>query len=79
MIKFWAVFDRDEHPNFDEAVALCDSKSVRVGRSNPCFEVWLDFALRGLTIAPTTATAARRLRELRPEYDPHGAKVCDWE
>lgn len=39
--QVWAVFDRDQHPNFDEAVRLCKKNNVPVGRSNPCFEVWL--------------------------------------
>ena len=38
--QVWAVFDRDEHPRFDEAIALCDGHGVLVGRSNPCFELW---------------------------------------
>ena len=39
--QVWAVFDRDEHPRFDEAVALCKDKGVGVARSDPCFELWL--------------------------------------
>lgn len=35
------MFDRDDHPGFDEAVALCERRGVRVARSNPCFELWL--------------------------------------
>ena len=41
MDEVWAVFDRDEHPRFDEAIDTCSGSSVRVARSNPCFEVWL--------------------------------------
>lgn len=77
--QVWAVFDRDEHPNFDEAVALCEAKGVKVGRSNPCFEPWLilHFVLHD---APDDhRQLPRRLRDLRPEYDPHGAKCCDWD
>ena len=39
--EIWTVFDRDEHPKFDEAVQRCESSGVAVCRSNPCFEVWL--------------------------------------
>lgn len=39
--EFWAIFDRDEHPNFSEAVQQCEVGGVGVARSNPCFEVWL--------------------------------------
>ena len=39
--QVWAVFDRDNHPNFDEAVRLCLENDIPIGLSNPCFEVWL--------------------------------------
>lgn len=39
--QVWAVFDRDVHPRFDDAVKLCERNGVRVARSNPCFELWL--------------------------------------
>jgi hypothetical protein len=39
--QIWAVFDRDVHPHHQEAVALCEGVGVGVGRSNPCFELWL--------------------------------------
>ena len=39
--QVWAVFDRDSHHKFDEAVRLCKENDVSIGRSNPCFEVWL--------------------------------------
>lgn len=39
--RVWAVFDRDSHPDFDEAMASCDAHGVEVARSNPCFELWL--------------------------------------
>ena len=39
--EVWAIFDRDDHPNFSDAVVLCENNGIKVGRSNPCFEVWL--------------------------------------
>ena len=51
--QVWAVFDRDDHPRFDEAIALCERHGIRVGRSNPCFELWL-------IPAPTEPRPARR-------------------
>jgi hypothetical protein len=76
--QVWAVFDRDEHPNFDEAVALCASKSVRVGRSNPCFELWLILHEQDFDGSDDHHAVCRHLRKLRPEYDPRGSKVCNW-
>jgi hypothetical protein len=37
----WAVFDRDDHSTFDEALVLAERRVVRVATSAPCFELWL--------------------------------------
>lgn len=37
--QVWAVFDRDDHPEFEQAVLMCKQSGVRVARSNPCFEL----------------------------------------
>lgn len=37
----WAVFDRDQHPHFDEAIDKAVAAGVKVAYSNPCFELWL--------------------------------------
>lgn len=39
--EVWAVFDRDEFPQYDEALQECRESGVGIARSNPCFEVWL--------------------------------------
>jgi hypothetical protein len=39
--EVWAVFDRDEHYHYEDAIRLCEEHGICVGRSNPCFEIWL--------------------------------------
>ena len=39
--QVWAVFDRDEPPESEQAVQLCEPSGLRVARSNPWFELWL--------------------------------------
>lgn len=39
--EVWCVFDRDEHPGFDEACARAEREGLHVAASNPCFELWL--------------------------------------
>lgn len=36
----WAVFDRDEHPQYDEAIKLAADNNIMIAVSNPCFELW---------------------------------------
>ena len=75
--QVWAVFDRDDHPRFDEAVALCKSNGVCVARSDPCFELWLILHERDYDRACTRRDVQRKLASLRPEYDRDGAKTPD--
>ncbi len=37
----WIVFDRDKVPDFDEIIQAAEQAGIRVGWSNPCFEIWL--------------------------------------
>ena len=75
--QVWAIFDRDDHPRFDEAVALCESSGVHVARSDPCFELWLVLHERDYDRACTRRDVQRKLASLRPEYDRDGAKTPD--
>jgi hypothetical protein len=75
--EVWAVFDRDTHPRFDEAIALCKKHGVEVARSNPCFEVWLILHIRDYQKPDNCATVQALLATLCPEYDPNKGKVPD--
>ena len=77
--QVWAVFDRDEHPRFNEAVELCRVHDVRVGRSDPCFELWLVLHEQDYDRPNDRRAMQAELRALRPEYDVDGAKTpnCD--
>lgn len=75
--QVWAVFDRDEHPRFNEAVAFCESNGVGVARSNPCFELWLILHEQDHDRPDHRRAAQARLAELRPEYDADRGKMPD--
>ena len=75
--QVWAVFDRDEHPRFADAVNLCNAHGVRVGRSNPCFELWLILHEQEYDKTDDRHKLQALLKDLRPEYDPDGAKTPD--
>jgi RloB-like protein len=36
----WAVFDRDEHPCYAQAIQTAHQNGIRVAFSNPCIELW---------------------------------------
>ena len=75
--QVWAVFDRDDHPRFDEAVAYCQSNHVGVGRSNPCIELWLTLHEKDHDRHEHRRAMQKILAGLRPEYDPNGSKTPD--
>ena len=77
--EVWAVFDRDEHPPFNEAVELCRNHGIGVGRSNPCFEVWLILHERDYDRPDDRHAVQAELRRLRPEYEIDGPKTPDCE
>jgi hypothetical protein len=76
--QVWAVFDRDEHPKHECAVELCKRSGVGVARSNPCFEVWLILHEEDYHRPDDRHEVCQYLLSLRPEYDPNGAKTCNF-
>lgn len=75
--QFWAVFDRDEHPYYEEAVKRCQQGGVGVARSNPCFEIWLILHHQDFDRPDDHHLVQRHFAGLAPEYDPKGAKQAD--
>lgn len=77
--QVWAVFDRDEHPRFDEAIVLCERHGVYTGRSNPCFELWLVLHEQEYDKHENHHDMQKVLESLRPEYDKDSGKMPDCE
>lgn len=75
--QVWAVFDRDAHPRFEEAVMLCEQHGVEVARSDPCFELWLILHERDYDQPCDRRKAQRELGCLRTEYDRSRKKMPD--
>ena len=71
------VFDRDQHPRFQEAVALCETHGIKVARSNPCFELWLILHEQDYNKPSTRHQVQKVLQNLRPDYDKKGSKTLD--
>lgn len=73
--KVWAVFDKDEHPFYDEAVALCEREDVGVARSNPCFELWLILHIQDYDKACTRHDLQDHLGKIHPPYKTDKRKL----
>lgn len=75
--QVWAVFDRDDHPHFGEAINLCERNGVKVAWSNPCFELWLILHESDYDRPGDRRDVQKEFKALRPEYDRSGAKTPD--
>jgi len=75
--QVWAVFDRDDHEGFQEAVNRCEQAGVFVGRSNPCFELWLILHEQEYDKPDGRDAVQAHLQRLRPEYDRRRRKLPD--
>lgn len=71
--EYWCVFDRDTHPDVDDARELADRHAIHVAMSTPCFEMWLLLHHEDRTrhensadVQRTWAMASGRAKELRP-------------
>ncbi len=47
--EYWAVFDCDEHQDFDEAIKEAAANNIRIAVSNPCIELWFILHFRDQT------------------------------
>lgn len=75
--EVWAVFDRNEHPRYEEAVSLCQAHGVLVARSNPCFELWLILHEQDYDRPNSRKGVQSDLQRLRPEYRARKGKTPD--
>ena len=75
--EVWAVFDRDQHPHFKDAVQWCEDHGVSVARSDPCFELWLILHERDHDRPCDHWEVQDDFARLHPEYDRSGSKTPD--
>ena len=75
--EVWAVFDRDQHPHFKDAVQWCEDHGVGVARSDPCFELWLILHERDYDRPCDHWEVQDDFARLHPEYDRSGSKTPD--
>lgn len=75
--EVWAVFDRDEHPKCDEAIAKCQTSGVGVAFSDPCFELWLILHHSDFDRPDDRHDVQKAFQNICCDYDPNGKKTTD--
>ena len=71
----WAMFDRDEHPKFEEAKNKARNTGVHLAASNPCFEVWGIYHYRDWQGPIERHQCQNALEQLCPSYDKRCGKT----
>lgn len=75
--QIWAIFDRDEHENVDQAIATAKSRGIEVAFSNPCFEVWLLLHHADYDADEHHKQTQKRYEAKDKGYDSGGSKSID--
>jgi len=65
----WCVFDKDDHPNFDQAVDMARQNEIELAISNPCFELWLLLHFRESPGAQHRHLIQRKMKEFVVDYE----------
>ena len=71
----WAVFDRDEHRRFKQALELARANGIRVAISNPCFEIWAVYHYRDHAAHIDAHDCQRLLAQLCESYRADRGKL----
>ena len=77
--SFWAMFDRDDHHKFFEAINLAHGNGISLAISNPCFELWGIFHYEDQDAPIHRHQCQRRLGQLCQSYLPRADKAFDDE
>jgi len=75
--QIWAVFDRDEHDNVEQAISIAKSRGIEVAFSNPCFEVWLLLHHTNYDADEHRGQTQKRYQAIDRGYDSNGSKSVD--
>jgi hypothetical protein len=67
--EVWAVFDRDEHPRFQDACQMARDNGIELAVSNPCIELWLLLHFRDSPGAQHRHNVLKMLKTYLPGYD----------
>ena len=73
--RVWAVFDKDEFNDFDEAINLAQNKNINCAWSNESFELWLLLHFKEVSVPTGRKTLFEQLesaiRDVLHKNDPN--------
>lgn len=75
--EIWAVFDRDEHPNFEASIVRCKAANVGTAQSDPCFELWMILHYQEYDRPDDRHAVQKKFASICKDYDPKKGKTTD--
>lgn len=69
--QVWAVFDRDDHTRFDEALQMARDNEINLAVSNPNFELWLLLHFQEQPGLRDRVDVVRLLKRWDSNFDKH--------
>jgi hypothetical protein len=72
--QVWVIFDEDEHPLVQQSINLARQQGIKVGYSNPCFEIWLLLHFADHDAPDGRHAVQAKLAQADDGYDANGAK-----
>jgi hypothetical protein len=75
----WAIFDRDAHPHYDEAIALAKANNILLAVSNPCFELWPFLHFEDCASHTHRHDMQAALARVMPAYHHERTPIVDFE
>lgn len=76
--EVWVVFDRDTHPGISEVNEKCKSADIKIGFSDPCFELWLILHFKDFDRPDNHHDVQRELEKCCQKYSAKKGKTMDF-
>lgn len=73
----WIVFDRDQVANFDTIIKEAERVGIRVGWSNPCFEIWMHAYFGNMPVIQESWTCCDRFADIYEKRTRHKYSKVD--
>ena len=71
--EVWLIFDRDRVVNFDELIDKAGKHGMKVGWSNPCFEIWLSNYFANARMQSDPTLCCNDFKKLLIKHTPKSA------
>ena len=77
----WIVFDRDQVQDFDQIIRDAEKEEIKVGWSNPCFEIWMYAYFDSMPAIQESWVCCSKFAEVYKaktgrDYSKSGAELC---